>query len=120
VYSYLQTTLHKYRILLLLPFLVSHCLFYLCLQYPLADSSSSFKTTPTHFATHNQSIETLQVVKARQLTKGVASYTVLTVLPAKLVPPAPAPIIVGSVYVPSHSVAAFHPPALFPTRAPPA
>jgi hypothetical protein len=119
VYFYLQTKLHKYRLLLLLPFLVSHCLFYLSLHYPAGDSSRSFKEAPTHFTNHGLSIEALQVAKVRQLAKTIATSTPVAVVPVKVNLTAPVLFTVGQIFIPSFAVAAFHPPALFPSRASP-
>jgi hypothetical protein len=119
VYFYLQTKLHKYRLLLLLPFLVSHCLFYLSLHYPAGDSTRSFKEAPTHFTGHSLSIDALQVAKVRQLAKTIATSTPVAVVPDKITLKAQVFCAVGQIVIPSLPVAAFHPPALFPSRASP-
>ena len=119
MYFYLQTKLHKYRLLLLLPFLVSHCLFYLSLHYPAGDSSRSFKEAPPHFTNHSLSIEALQVAKVRQLAKTIATSTPVAVAPVQVTLKAPVFCVVGLIVIPSLPVAAFHPPALFPSRASP-
>jgi hypothetical protein len=117
VYRYLQITLHKYRVLLLLPFLLSHCFFYLSLHYPADGSSSSLKNAPDYYLLHNPAVETLHVVKGRQLSKSFAAL--LAVLPEKVIPEAPAPVVVGHTPVRPATVTSYHPPALFPSRASP-
>jgi hypothetical protein len=119
VYCYLQINLHKYRLLLLLPFVVTHCIFYLSLNYPLDDSSFSCKEAPLHYYINPPSIEVLQVAKVRQIPKSVASSAPLAHDTVRVVHQPPPPFVVEQSYVPSRSVTAYDPPALFPTRASP-
>jgi len=120
VYCYLQVTLHKFRILLLLPYVVTHCLFYLSLHFPLDDSTCSFKDAPLHYSVSNPPTVFLQVARAKQVPKSVAFSEPLADDPVSAVLQAPIPVLAERHgYLPSPSVSAYHPPALFPTRASP-
>ena len=120
MYCYLQINLHKFRMLLLLPFVVSHCLFYLCLHYPLDDNTRSFKDAPTHYRCTSPAIESLQIARVKQIPKSIASSQPLTDDLVRVVYQAPVrSVFARRSYVPSPSVTAFNPPALFPTRASP-
>jgi len=120
VYCYLQINLRKFRMFLLLPYVVSHCIFYLSLHFPLDDTTRSFKDAPLHFTVNNPPVVFLQVARVKQVSKSVAFSEPVADDLVRIVLQAPKPTAVtGYGYLPSPSVSAYQPPALFPTRASP-
>lgn len=120
VYCYLQIKMHKFRILLLIPFMVSLCLSYFSQHAPL-DNSKSFKNAPLISSLQSTSLEALQFAKVKQFSKAAPTGSPG---PDALVhdsthSPEPVRIIVGKRYLLSHSGSSFQQPALFPNRASP-
>ncbi len=68
VYCNLQINMHKFRILLLIPFMVSLCLSYFS-QHPPLDTSKSFKNAPLISSLQSTSLEALQFAKVKQFSK---------------------------------------------------
>jgi hypothetical protein len=122
MYCYLQISLHSFRKLLLLPLVVSLILSYFSLHFPMCSASSCVKKVPKHSYVNSPTVETLQIAKAKQVPKGILRVeSVAELLPETMCLLAePAGIAVGYLYLVSHPISSYHPPALFPTRASPA
>jgi hypothetical protein len=122
MYCYLQISLHRYRKLLLLPFAVSLVFSYVSLHFPLCGDSFSVKKAPQYSYLNTPTLETLQISKVKQCPKAilrVASVSDVLVETIYFLAQ-PARIAVGHLYLASHSISSYHPPALFPNRASPA
>jgi len=122
MYCYLQISLHRFRKLLLLPFAVSLIFGYFSLHFPLCCDSYFVKKAPQYSYINTPTLETLQIAKVKQVPKAILRVeSVSDVLVETIYLLAePARIAVGHIYLLSHTISSYHPPALFPNRASPA
>jgi hypothetical protein len=115
--------MHKFRVLLLLPFVVSHFLFYFSLHDSCNGNASSFKNAPLQFNITNPSIQALQLAKVKQVSKGSCASSQSCAhdlcaaddLSKKLIR-----VVTGHGNMLSRTVTSYNAPTLFPTRASPA
>ena len=122
MYCYLQINMHKFRVLLLLPFVVSHFIFYFSLHSPLDGNGASFQKAPLQYNT-NPSIQALQLAKVKEVPKSSCSSShpfaddlfLAANLSKKLLR-----TVTGYGNMLSRTVTSYNTPTLFPTRASPA
>ena len=123
MYCYLQINMHEFRVLLLLPFVAAHFLFYFMLPAPPDVGRYCFKKPPLRYLIVNPSLIALQAAKVKHSSKSCSAAA----SPARDTLSAEAKralelvrIVIGHRYLASRVAAAFNPATLFPTRASPA
>jgi hypothetical protein len=115
--------MHKYRVLLLLPFVVSHFLFYFSLHYPSDGGSCYYKNAPVQYSISNPSIEALQIAKVKQVPKNASATSnpsASHLCNASYQVKEPVRIAVVHRFMLSRTATADNAATLFPTRASPA
>ena|GEM_PF-4792968 len=122
MYCYLQMNLRMFRVLLLLPFAVSHFLFCFSLDHNHYNNSCYDQNDPRHYFATYHLIPAKQIAKVKQAVGSAVSDSPSTdailfeALPRVAAPSHPVAL---HRHVMAFSAMTYNPPALFPNRASP-